>query len=275
MPKADVNDIEVYYEEQGSGFPLMMIIGLSGVGAGWGPQISLFSKNYRTFVPDHRGAGQSSAPPDGYTIEQLASDMAGLLRTADAAPAHVMGSSTGGAIAQVMALDHPEVVRSLTLVATWARPDAYFRRCFEVRKHILNELGREAYTRVSSPFLWSAKYIREHAGELEEWEERVLSGPANLDVMNKRIDMIVAHDQLERLGRIDKPTLVIVGQQDICTPPFYAEEITAAIPGAEMAVLEGGHFFYKEAPEPFYRRVNEFLSGVGVSFGWADDPPSE
>ena len=85
---------------------------------------------------------------------------------------------------------------------------------------------------------------------MEEWEERVLSSPANLDVMNKRIDMIVAHDQHDRLGGIDKPTPVIVGQQDICTPPFYAEEINAAIPDAEMAVL-GGTSSTRKTQNPF------------------------
>ena len=263
MPKVAVNDIDVYYEERGEGAPLMMIIGLSGVGAGWGPQIPLFSENYRTIVPDHRGVGNSSHPSDGYTIDQLASDMAEVLRTIGVSSAHIMGSSTGGAIAQVMALDHPEVVQSLTLVTTWARADAYFERCFGVRKKILNEMGREAYTRASSTFLWSGKYIREHAEELERWEEGVLSGSAEIDIMNKRIDMIVEHDQLDRLKKIDKPTLVVAGRQDICTPSFYAEEIAAAIPGAELILLDGGHFLYREDPGPFHRCVDKFLARIG------------
>ncbi len=260
MPKAAVNGIEVYYEDRGTGDPLMMIIGLSGAGRGWGPQIPLFSEEYRTLIPDHRGAGRTTAPPDGYTIEQLASDMAEVLRSLNTGPAHIMGSSTGGAIGQVLALDHPDVVRSLVLVSTWAKADAYFHRCFSVRKQILNELGREAYTKASSTFLWSARYIREHPEDLHRWEQAVLSAPADIGILNKRIEMVSAHDQLSRLGRIDKPTLVIVGRQDVCTPTFYSDELAEAIPGAELAVLEGGHFFYKEDPEPFHARVREFLS---------------
>ena len=77
--------------------------------------------------------------------------------------------------------------------------------------------------------------------------------------MIKRIDMIIAHDQLDRLGGIRKPTLVIVGEEDFCTPPYFSKELAEAIPEAELAILQGGHFFYKERPEAFYQRVREFV----------------
>ena len=118
MPKVAVNDIEVYYEVHGKGAPVMLITGLGGVGASWGPQIPLFAKEFLTIVPDHRGAGRTSFPKGGYTIEQHASDMAETLRALKTGPAHIVGSSTGGAIAQVMALDHPDVVRSIVLGST-------------------------------------------------------------------------------------------------------------------------------------------------------------
>jgi aminoacrylate hydrolase len=77
--------------------------------------------------------------------------------------------------------------------------------------------------------------------------------------MIKRMDMIIAHNPLSRLGQIRKPTLVIVGKEDRCTPPYFSEELAKSIPGAELTVLEGGHFFYHETPEPFYHRIRDFL----------------
>ena len=80
MPKVSVNGIEVYYEVQGEGAPVMLIMGLSGVGAAWGEQIQRFAEDFRVIVPDHRGTGRTSKPEEGYTIEQHASDMAETLR---------------------------------------------------------------------------------------------------------------------------------------------------------------------------------------------------
>ena len=86
-----------------------------------------------------------------------------------------------------------------------------------------------------------------------------MSAPGNVEVMIHRIDMIIAHDQLKRVGKIRKPTLIIVGRDDVCTPPYFSEELAQAIPGAELTVLDGVHFFYLETPEPFHARVREFL----------------
>ncbi|MBI2881499.1 MAG: alpha/beta fold hydrolase [Candidatus Tectomicrobia bacterium] len=259
MPKVPVNGIEVYYEAHGRGDPVLLLTGLGGVGANWGPQVALFAKEFLTVVPDHRGAGRSSHPEDGYTIEQHASDMAELLRSLKCGPAHIVGSSTGGAIAQVMALDQPDVVRSITLSSSWARTDDFFRQQFGVRKAVLKDMGPRALIELNALFLWAPSYVRAHYGRVREWIEKVAAAPARVEVMIKRIDMILAHDQLGRLGGVRKPALVIVGKEDACTPPFFSEELASAIPGAELAVLEGGHFFYSERPEGFHRRVREFL----------------
>ncbi len=259
MPKAAVNDIEIHYEMQGEGDPVMLLTGLGGAGKGWGPQIPIFTKEFLTIVPDHRGAGQSTFADDGYTIEQHASDMAETLRLLDCGPAHIVGSSTGGAIGVVMALDHPDVVRSIVVCSSWAKTDDFFRQQFEVRKRTLRDSGIEAYQQANTLFLFAPTYVRDHYDDVREWCEMVSAAPADVEVMVKRIDMIIAHDQLGRLGDVGKPTLVIVGKEDFCTPPYFSEQLAGAIPGAELAILEGGHFFYKERPEEFYQRVREFV----------------
>ena len=260
MPKAAVNDIEVHYDIHGRGDPVMLIVGLNGVGAMWGPQVSLFAKDFQTIVPDHRGCGQTSAPETGYTIAQHASDMAETLRALGCGPAHIVGSSTGGAIAMEMALDHPDVVRSVVSVSSWAKTDGYFRQQFEVRRTVLKDLGLRAHQEYSATFLWGASFLRNHYEKVRKWIELTAAKPESIEIMIKRIDMILAQDQLNRLGQVEKPTLVMVGKEDICTPPYLSEEIAAATPGAELAILDGGHFFYKEInPEAFYSRVREFL----------------
>ena len=261
MAKAAVNDIEIYYEVQGRGAPLLLLAGLVGVGASWGPQIPLFAKEFLTIVPDHRGTERSGVPEGGYSIERHASDMAELIRGLKCGPVHVIGDSTGGAVAQVMALDHPDVVRSLVLVATWARTDGYFRLQFESRKRLMKTVDSRGYVEVAALFLWAPTHIRGHEDEIRRWIETTASQYENADIMLKRIDMILAHDQLDRVGQIRQPVFIIVGKEDLCTPSYFSEELAAAIPGAELVVLEGGHFFFLENPGAFHNRVREFLIG--------------
>ena len=101
--------------------------------------------------------GSSSWPSSGYTIAEHAADMAAVLRDLGCGPAHLIGSSTGGAIAQVMALDYPDLVRSLTLMGAWAAPDDFFRHQFETRKRILLEAGMPLYVEGSVLFLSSPR----------------------------------------------------------------------------------------------------------------------
>lgn len=259
MPRAAVNGIEVHYELAGRGDPAMLLVGLPGVGRGWGPQIDLFSRDYLTIVPDQRGAGATSRPETGYTIAEHAADMAGLLRSLDCGPTHLVGSSTGGAIAQVMALDHPDVVRSLTIMGSWAAPDDFFRHQFETRKRILLEGGLRVYAEASALFLFSPQYFRDHYPVVREYCDLGASSASDPDIMVKRIDMILAADQKARLGAIEHPTLVVVGRYDSCTPSYFSEELARLIPGAERAVLEGGHLVYFEDPTGFYGTVAAFL----------------
>ena len=259
MPEASVNGIQLHYEIHGEGDPVMLITGLGGSGTGWAPQAQLFGKDYLTVVPDHRGAGQSTFAEDGYTIEQHASDMAETLRKINCGPAHIIGSSTGGAIATVMALDEPDVVRSIVVCSSWAKTDSYFRHQFETRKLTLVDSGIRAAQEANALFLFAPTYLRDHYDKVEEWIEMISSIPADVAIMVKRIDMIIAHDQLNRLPDIQIPCLVIVGEEDFCTPPYLSRELASVIPGAELAIMEGGHFFYKERPMEFYGRVREFL----------------
>lgn len=158
-----------------------------------------------------------------------------------------------------MALDHPDAVRSLTLVSSWAGPDAYFNRQFDVRKAILQRDGIAAYTQASALFLFSPTFACRHPETVEAWITTASSGSSDPTIMAKRIEMILAHDQRERLASIDAPCLVVVGDQDICTPPHASEELADLIPRARLQQLVGGHLIYKERPGDFYATVAEFL----------------
>ena len=273
MQITDIDGIDIAYEQLGSGPPLLLLTGLGGVGRAWGDLVERFAADYTTIVPDHRGTGSSSQPSSGYTIEALASDMAGLVRHVGLGPAHIIGSSTGGAIAQVMALDHPDTVRSMVLVSSWAGPDPYFITQFEVRKSILEHQGVAAYATSSSLFLFAPSFAAAHPDVIGAWVEKATSHPAVPEIMRQRIDMIMAHDQRQRLADVSVQTLVIVGDEDTCTPPHASAELAGLIPGSRLEVLPGGHLIYLERPDEFTRAVSTFVSHVDQPTTSAEEQP--
>lgn len=265
MAMLDTEGICQYYELHGdpAQTPVMLITGLGGLGASWGPQIKRFAERYYVILPDHRGAGQSTHSAGGYRTEQLARDMISLVKHLNLAPVHVVGSSTGGAIAQHMALEQPDLVRSLTLSSTFARFDEFTRREFQMRRKMAEEWERSELLAAYSLFLFSPRFTREHPGFVQGWINRAAAHPeqaGDREVALKRIDMITAHDTLDRLFAIRQPTLVTCGDHNFCTPLALSEEIARAIPGAELVVFsEGGELIEHEQEEKFFRIVSGFI----------------
>jgi len=263
MPVIQSNDAEIYYEVTGSGSPVMLIAGLGGVGASWGPQVAMFARNHTVILPDHRGTGRSTHTAKGQTIAQHAQDFAAIVDAAGMGPAHLVGSSTGGAIAQVMALQHPAQVKTATIASSWARVDPFFQRQFAARAKMISAAGVEAAMEMGALFLFDPRYQMTNQPVVQAWVDAAIKGATNADIALKRMDMILAHDRLDELGRIKAPTLVIVGEADFCTPPHLSEQMAKNIPGAELAKLPGGHFFYMEHPELFNERVETFIRRHG------------
>jgi aminoacrylate hydrolase len=260
MPKVSIPDAELYYEETGQGDPLLLVPGLGGVGAFWAPQVPDFARDFRVITHDHRGAGQSTHARIRYSVEQMAEDVVRLMDKLGLDSAHYVGHSTGGAMGQVLAIEHPTRIRSLVLSATWAGPDPFFRRLFEARRETLMTSGVEAYLRASILMLAPPAWVSANDAKLAEQHELAAAASAPVDVMASRIDAIVRHDRRSQLGQIRVPTLVIVAADDMVTPKFYSDELANRIPGAKYVVLEGGgHFTPTVAPGPYNAAVGGFL----------------
>ncbi len=262
MPKLETQGIALHFETFGdrSKPPLMLIAGLGGVGAGWGPQIDRFAAEHFVVLPDHRGTGQTTRAADGYTIAQHAADMASLIAHLGIGPAHIVGSSTGGAIAQLMALDYAPHVRSVTMASSFARPHGFMRRQFALRRKLVAAGDMQAAYNCAALFLFSPRYADENPQRVAAWIERAAALPGEPEIALKRIDMIMAHDAFARLGEIRQPILVLCGSADFCTPLHMSEEIAGAIPMAELKVLPGaGHFVYIEQEQRFFDAVRAFV----------------
>jgi aminoacrylate hydrolase len=277
MSTLDTQGISLYYETHGdpANPPVLLISGLGGVGASWGTQTARFADQHYVILPDQRGTGRTTRTLDGYSTQQLAADMASLVEHLDVGPVHVVGASTGGAIAQYMVLEYPRLVRSLTLSSTFARFDAYTRREFEVRRKLAAEWDRRDLLSSYSLFLFGPRYSRDHPEAVSAWIDHAAALPGHPEdrqIGLQRIDMIAAHDTFARLGDITQPTLVLCGQNNFCTPLPLSEELVSTIPGATLTVFEdAGELIELEQPERFFAEVSTFIGQAGEREGGDGD----
>jgi aminoacrylate hydrolase len=261
MPRILVGDTNLYYERAGGGFPVLLITGLGGNASHWREQVPVFAKSFDTVTFDHRGIGQSDHDKISYSVEKMAADAIALMDALGISKAHIVGHSTGGAICQILALEHPQRLASVVIAASWTKADAYFRRLFALRREILARNGPASYVQAASLFLYPPFYIAQNNEKLRQIEAQMLANFSPAEITLNRIDSILAFDRLSDLGRIRTPTLVIAAQDDIVTPAYFSEELARAIPGAEAKFLaQGGHCFNIVFSREFNQAVLPFLA---------------
>ena len=259
MPIAKLDDGELYYEEYGSGFPVLMVAGLGGIGAYWTPQIEPFARSFRVILHDHRGTGNSSKSKVKYSLEQMTRDTLGLMDALTIDRAHLVGHSTGGAIGQVLAIEHPERLAKIIMSSTWTKADGFFRLCFETRRTLLLKSGAAAYVAATPIFLYPSWWIRDNIKQLEA-HSNAYGTSLDIDIINSRIDALLSFDWSARLGEIKHDVLIIGARNDHLTPAYFSEELAKRITGAKLVIMEdGGHAASQTLPDEFNRHVLAFL----------------
>jgi len=261
MPRIVIGEGALHYERQGVGFPVMLVSGLSGFASFWADLVPSFAKSFDVVTHDHRGIGQSDLTRSGFTVDRMAADVIGLMDALEIERAHIVGHSTGGAIAQILAIEHPRRVASIVLSACWTKPDAYFRRFFGLRKDILLRLGPSAYVQSNSLFLYPGWYVARNNEQLRQMEAQTLAVFPPTEIAASRIDAILAFDRTAQLARIKTPTLVVGAEDDLITPAYFSEELARLIPGAEIKIFpRGGHAFTQVRPREYSQAVLPFLA---------------
>lgn len=259
MPIAKLDDCEIYYEEHGQGFPVIMVAGLGGVGTYWHPQVEPFAKSFRVIVHDHRGTGKSSKSKITYSLEQMTRDTLGLMDALGIEKAHLVGHSTGGAIGQILAIEHPKRVAKIVMCSAWTKADGFFRLCFEIRRELLLKSGAAAYVKATPLFLYPSWWIRDNIKQLEA-HSTVYGANPDVEIINSRIDALLNFDWSDRLAEIKHEVLVMGVRNDHLTPAYFSEEIARKIAGAQLVVMDdGGHAASQTLPEEFNKHVLAFL----------------
>ena len=264
MPTIQSNGIDLHYIEQGSGPPLLLIMGITAPGSVWDKHAAYWQQSFRCIIPDNRGVGRSGKPAGPYSSAMMADDFAGLLDQLGTPAVHVVGCSMGSTIAQQLALRHPKKVRSLVLMCPWARCDRYAAGIFSHMKTLKARLRPEEFAQyiqllIFSKGTWDTD--ASHADLLQGRAEAAIDPlPQPLHALEAQAMACTTHDVLTELNRITCPSFVIGGEVDIFTPPWMAREVAGAIPGCALHLYpEAGHAFHWERMDDFNPRVRDWL----------------
>ncbi len=264
MPKLRVNDVELYYELQGSGAPLLLIAGFGCDHTFWSQAVPRLAERYQVILFDNRGVGQSSSPDRPCSIRQLADDAAALLDGLGVRNVHVAGHSMGGQIAQELALARPELVRSLMLLSSCARCDERGKAIIEMWGDLPGLVAPRTMAQLLMPWLYTSDFYAK-PGAVEQLIDILLAAPFPPTARGlwHQSRAISACDTLDRLGAIRCPTLVLVGREDVLLPVRFSEQLAHGIPHAQLVVLEGaGHGLLVETPDEVAQALLRFLERV-------------
>lgn len=262
MPFAPLPDGEqLYYEVAGSGPPLLLITGLGGLAAFWQPHIEALGCAFQVITYDHRGAGQSSLKLIEFSIDQMAGDALALLDHLGVAQAHVAGHSTGGAIGQVLAIEHPARLDKLMICASWPGKDTYFDLLFHARSGVLRCQGAAEYIRQTILVGRPPQWLRDHPEDAAPPDELTVDTMMrSVECTLARIEAIRAYERRSDLGRINLPVLVTCARDDMVTPVHLSHELAGLIDSAQLDILDwGGHFYPAIRPEEFRRQITAFI----------------
>ena len=257
--------VRIAWRSYGEGPAVLMIMGFMGSGNAWFRLLPHVAAGHRAIVFDNRGTGDSDRPQGLWTMDDLAKDAVAVLDAAGEETAHVVGASMGGMVAQHVALDHPERVRSLTLACTHAggRRDApRWRMVASVALRPVLGVGRSFP--IVAPLLYAERSRREHGERVREDLEMRMRDATPVATALGQVAAIARHDTRRRLHEVDVPVLILHGEEDHLIPPSGGRELAELLPHAQLVMLpETGHVLTTDAEAATARALTRFLNAAG------------
>jgi 3-oxoadipate enol-lactonase len=259
MPFAENQGVKIYWEEEGKGAPILLIMGLGWPSYMWYRTKSRLVKQYRVITFDNRGVARSDVPAGPYTIALMASDAAAVLDAAGVKSADVYGVSMGGMIAQEFALQYPARVKSLILGCTAAGGPQAVRAEPKVLEVLMRQgMTPEEAARAINPFIYDATTPQ---ARIDEDVKIRLQWTPKPEGYMAQLQGIMVWDAYDRISGITAPTLVVHGETDQLVPAANGNMIAKRIPGAKLVMIpHASHIYSTDQPEASHNATFEFLS---------------
>ena len=260
------NGQELFYEVHGDGPALVLLMGIGYDSSLWTlQQVPVLCSRFRVIILDNRDAGRSSRADHPYTIADMADDVAGLLDALGIPRTHLLGLSMGSMIGMAFALRHADRLDRLVLAGPGAAPARSAVDPISIWNWVkANDPSGEVFGGQQLTWLFSSAFLRNKAA-VQDTIALLASNPNPVDpeAYDRQARAYLQFDALDRLGGIKAPTLVIVGEQDLLTPPWIANEVASGIPGAQFKIVTGdgsSHLVPLERPDEFNQLVMDFLT---------------
>ena len=258
MPTAELDGLELHYEERGSGRPMLLVAGIPAVASDWAPLAERLGESRRVIAFDNRGSGRSTVTPGPYTTASLADDAVALLDHLEIERADVFGMSLGGMIAQEIALARPDQVDRLVLGCTHCgvRHAAPIPR--ETGRAFAMETDEWAERmRALAPFAFARDADPAFTERFVEKKSRDVQDPAGY---RAQIAAVLAHDTYDRLPDIAHPTVILTGDDDQVIPAASSDVLHERIHDSLLYVIRGaGHLFFLERLRETVRALETYV----------------
>ena len=264
MPKIKVNDINMYYEVHGEGFPLVMIMGLSANTDWWTQDlIDNLADDFKVIIFDNRGAGKTENSNRDFSIKMLADDTVSLTNNLGIDRFYLFGISMGGMIAQEVAINYPERVEKLILGATNCGGSKQIlpeQEILDILSRPRENLTPEEVIEGTIPLLYTEEFIKNNPEFIENYKRELLKTPISPESFERQIKAIMSFNTGMKLKKISCPTLIIHGKKDVLIPYENAEILDKRIPNSKVILLEeSGHSFFQPNTEIVIKSMKEFL----------------
>jgi len=253
---------KIFCRVEGGGEPLVLLMGFGADGNVWEKHLNEYKKHFKCIVIDNRGVGKSDQPKGPYTTSMMAADTVAVMRHAGIEKAKVAGISMGGAIAQELALNYPDMVRCLALISTWPKLNNYATTVYENLKKLRVTSKADEFMELLQLRIFAPPFYECGVDDLVDGQKAALTNPnpQTQAGFEGQLDACIHHDTVSRLGQIKVPTLITVGDHDIFTPPAFSKVLHEGIAGSEYVNFpDGGHVHHWEDLERFNKLTTEFL----------------
>ena len=268
MPQIRVNDVELFYEEKGSGSEVMLFShGYLMDHTMYDAQIESFQEQFRCIAYDQRGHGRSQAITSEYDIDAIVNDAVGLIEALDIAPVHFVGLSTGGFVGLRLALRRPDLLKSLVLIDTSADPEEKEKiKQYNLMLKTVNLVGWRPVIGRVMPILFYEVFLKDakRQAEVKKWRN-IITGHSVKAVTAFAKAIFYRDTVVDQLGSIKTPTVVIVGKHDAATPTNYAQTMADKIHDTRLRVIpDAGHSSPVEKPQAVTQAMRGFYERVGI-----------
>jgi pimeloyl-ACP methyl ester carboxylesterase len=280
MPLARVNGINLNYEEYGSGSSgssggadgavgaVVLVTGTGAPGRIWRThQVpALKAAGYRVITVDNRGIPPTQTGPEGFTLDDLVADIAGLIEFLRIAPCRIVGFSLGAMIVQELLVARPELVARAVLMATRGRSDALAVAMSAAEIELADSditLPSRYAALVNAMQCLSPRTLNDEE-QLRDWLAVFELSAVDPAAVRGQLGLEVIPNRLARYREISCPCLVIGFQDDLLARPELCRELAASIPAAQYQEIPAcGHYGYLEQPDAVNSAMIEFFAGAG------------